>query len=149
MGIKKTIRGFLQKIWDAILKVFWFLISPPYPYIKNFFLEIGLIHHHGRQAYLFGKLKPNHSADEFELHLNQYGFRRHYIAWQDDGEILNMRKLENFHRQYHIRLFNDGQVRGHYELTPEAHPLLHIQQRGSRNHDGFAAFLKGWIEPVK
>ena len=29
--------------------------------------------------------------------------------------------------QYHIRIFCDGEVRGHYEMTPEDHSFTHMK----------------------
>lgn len=41
-----------------------------------------------------------------------------------------MRKLDNFDFCYHIRLFEDGEIRGHYERTVESNFIAHLREIG-------------------
>ncbi len=58
------------------------------------------------------------------------GFGNNFVAWQDDGEIASLRMADGVTQQYHVRIFADGEVRGHHELTPESHPLKHYKEEG-------------------
>ena len=70
--------------------------------------------HHHRQDYLIGHLVSQKNMKDLEKHLVKNGFEKAIIALKDPGEILCMRKREGKEFQYHIRLFNDGEVRAHY-----------------------------------
>jgi hypothetical protein len=35
--------------------------------------------------------------------------------------------VRDFRHQYHIRVFEDGEIRGHFEYTPECYPILHMK----------------------
>ena len=61
-----------------------------------------------------------------ESYFNKKGFEKIKIAWLDDGEILSMRKIEDKYYQHHVRLFDDGEIRGHFEMTPESHMIKHL-----------------------
>ena len=65
------------------------------------------------------------------------------IAYKDPGEILGMRRLDTPLYQYHIRLFEDGEIRGHYEYTPEARPISHALEIGFESRDGFFKEILG------
>lgn len=75
-------------------------------------------------------------------HLVAQGFAKHFIAWKDDSELVSLRKLENFMYQYHVRIFKDGEVRGHYEYTPECHPIAHLKGMDQEHRpEAFAQFF--------
>jgi hypothetical protein len=63
---------------------------------------------------------------ELELFLIERGYHFGALSWRDPGEILNLRKLEGEHYQFHIRVFNDGEIRVHYEYSSESRPVAHI-----------------------
>ncbi len=52
------------------------------------------------------------------------------MAWEDADQVLSWRRLASFNEQYHIRVFKDGEIRGHFEITPEAHPMEHFFEKG-------------------
>lgn len=77
---------------------------------------------------------------------DKWGFGNHFVAWQDNGQVLSWRKLKNFDYQYHIRVFKDGEIRGHYEYTPESKPLDHFIEIGEMPRlKDFKKFLSGYM----
>lgn len=82
--------------------------------------------HNFRQKYLLGRLNANYNKESLEGMLQKEGFEKAIIAWRDPGQVLSMRKIHDEIFQYHIRLFIDGEIRAHYEYSPESHPLNHF-----------------------
>ena len=98
-------------------------------------------HDPSRQRYHIGWLAAGKTLETLKTHLhNKWGFGNHFIAWTDTGQVLSWRKLADFQDQYHLRVYEDGEIRGHYEFTPEAHPLAHLEEKGER--EAKADFLK-------
>ncbi len=91
-----------------------------------------------RQEYLIGITGDKKSL---EKHLRSQGFKHQLFAWVDDGQIASVRKRDGKF-QYHIRIFEDGEVRGHYEYTPENAPIKHLRRvkREQRSRE-FSAFV--------
>ena len=103
-------------------------------------------HEKRRQPYHVGWLHPNKSLADVKRHLSSKGFGNHFVAWEDTSQILSWRKLASFDEQYHIRIFNDGEIRGHYEYTPESAPLRHFfSTKFNPKHYDFLHFLDGYI----
>lgn len=123
-----------QKIWRFIYRLF--------PTVQKDLLKTHLIwHEKGRQRYHIGWLAPGKTLEELKKHLHEkWGFGNHFIAWGDDDQVLSWRKLTDFQDQYHLRVFSDGEIRGHFEYTPEAHPIEHLEEKGER--EAQADFLK-------
>jgi len=115
---------------QIIKKDIWRKIYPIFPWMQKYFLKWHLIwHEKGRQPYHIGWLAPGKTLKELEKHLhNEWGFGNHFVAWADKGQVLSWRKLENFDYQYHLRVFRDGELRGHYEYTPESKPVAHFTE---------------------
>lgn len=131
---------------ERIEQGIWFVFTPFFIFIRKLLLALRLIRHHERQRYLLGRLAPGRTSEEFHRHLYGLGFRIAFIAWVDRGEILNVRKRDGSRHQYHIRLFGDGEVRGHYEKTPERHPFHHFRDIGMEpRREEFTRMLEGWI----
>jgi len=102
---------------------------------------------HGRQRFLLGRLKDGITRAHAKGHLKAQGFSMNRTAYFDPGQSLSMRRLcEDFpDRQYHIRIFDDGEVRGHYEYTPEDHPRKHLREDIlEKREERFAL----WIENI-
>ena len=132
--------------WNRIKWVFWRAISPGYLFGMHTLLKLRLIHHEGRQNFVLGKIAEGRTLDDFLAYLYTQGFANHFIAWKDDDQIVSLRRLESFEWQYHLRIFKDGEVRGHYEYTPECHPRLHSKEIGFEERRGdFLNFLGDWI----
>ena len=68
------------------------------------------------------------------------------MAWADTGQVLSWRKLESFDYQYHLRVFKDGEIRGHYEFTPESKPVEHFVEINEQARiEEFRKFLGNYI----
>ncbi len=132
--------------FDRLKYVAWRFYTPCHPFLRDTLTSLGVIVHDTRQNFLLGRLAPDRSAKEFASFLISQGYGNHFIAWKDKGEILGLRRVKDFSRQYHIRLFEDGEVRGHYEYTPECYPILHMREIGMEDCGSeLKDFLKGWI----
>jgi len=129
-----------QKIWDFIYSFF----LP----IRRALLKAGLIwHKKGRQPYHIGWLAPGKTLEDLKKHLHdKWKFGNHFIAWVDEEQVLSWRKLTDFEDQYHLRVYRDGEICGHFEFTPEAHPLEHLEEKGEREaREDFLNFLGEFV----
>ena len=132
--------------WDRIKYLFWKAIAPIHPLVRDGLLKAGILHHEGRQDFKLGKLAEGRTLDDFLHYLHALGFGNHFIAWNDTDQIISLRKLVGFEWQYHLRIFNDGEVRGHYEYTPECHPILHTMDGCKQERrDDFMNFVGDWV----
>lgn len=125
-----------QKIWRVIYRFF--------PSLQKSLLSWGVIwHDHKKQRYHLGWLAPGKTLEELKKHLHdEWGFGNHFVAWADPDQVLSWRKLVNFREQYHLRIFKDGELRGHFEITPEAHPIDHFAEKGeTERKEDFLKFL--------
>lgn len=136
-----------MNILNKLKKSFWVAIKPIFPYIRDILVKLRVIKHPGRQKFLIGKLAPHRNPDELYKHLENQGFEHHTIAWVDEGEVFGMRYLENFHFQYHVRLFTNGEIRGHYEYSVESKPIAHfLEQDIEPRREVFLGYLEGFLE---
>jgi hypothetical protein len=130
--------------------------APVHPLVRTVAVRAGLSSEYfvrsertGRQPFLIGHIAPGASVEDFVEHLVSQGFGNHFIAWLDQGEVASLRLVENFVYQYHVRIFEDGEVRGHYEFTPECHPIKHLRARGQEHRlEAFRAFFGNFVAPV-
>jgi len=137
-----------MNFWDKIKLKFWHYIYGFFIPVQKFLLEYGIIHHQSqRQKYHIGWFAPGKTLEELKLHLHsKWGFGNHFIAWTDSGQVLSWRKLTDFEDQYHLRVFSDGEIRGHFEFTPEAHPIEHLLEKGEIDRrEDFFNFLGDFI----
>src|SRR3989344_6189781 len=124
---------------NTIKKRFWDYLYPIFPYIRGGLL---FLHEKQRQPFFLGHLSTGKTLPELKSHLIRQGFGNHFVAWEDRGQILSCRKLISFSQQYHLRVFNDGEIRGHFELTPEAAPIRHFLEIGEKDSTPeFISFL--------
>ena len=129
-----------QKIWHFIYRFF--------PTFQKTLLKLHLIwHEKGRQRYHIGWLAPGKTLEGMKRHLyEKWGFGNHFVAWSYYLQVLSWRKLTDFQDQYHLRVFSDGEIRGHFEFTPEAHPLEHFEEKGEREcRKDFLKFLGDFV----
>lgn len=134
--------------FDRAKYMFWRFYTPYHAFWRDLLLSLGLIAHTGRQEYLLGKIAQGQSVKSLITFLISRGYGNHFIAWRDDGEVIGLRYVENFTYQYHIRIFKDGEVRAHYEYTPECHPILHFKAIGMEDRRSeFLALLGDRIIP--
>lgn len=78
--------------------------------------------------FIQGKLKEEINLSDFKAYLHELGFEKNRLAWICKNEVLNLRKKLSDGKQYHIRVFKDRTVNGHYEWAPEFAPVLHWYQ---------------------
>lgn len=133
-------------------KDIWRHIYPIFPWMQKHLLKWHLMwHEKGRQPYHIGWLTPGKTLQQLEKHLHdEWGFGNHFVAWEDSGQVLSWRKLESFEKQYHLRVFKDGEIRGHYEWTPEDKPVGHFAEMGEEARiDDFKKFLGNYIVTKK
>lgn len=128
---------------------FWLVYTPLHPFVRDLATGSRVVRHTWRQQYLLGKLNPERNVREFAEFLVSQGFGNHFVAWKDPGELFGLRRTDGFHRQYHIRVFEDGEVRGHYEYTTEYRPYQHLVQIGFEDRtEEFLELLQEWIVPA-
>lgn len=108
---------------------FWRYYTPYHPTVRDGAAALNLVRNRGRQPYLLGTVAPRLSIEEFASFLVENGYAHHTVAWKDDGEVISMRRVTDFEFQYHVRIFEDREVRGHYEYTPECYPLAHLLEK--------------------
>ncbi len=118
----------------------FFFVKPIFPAIRSLFVGMDFIKApKGRQDFALGFLKDSVSLEEFASKIKSLEFFTEKMAFVDPDEILGMRKLDknNPGFQYHIRVYKDKEVRGHYEKTPEDAPVDHFNEIGfeSRRED--------------
>ena len=126
----------------------WRIYSPYHPTVRDSVIALSLIRNRGRQPFLLGTVAPNLSIEEFVAHLTQNGYAYHRVAWEDDGEVVSLRRVDNFTHQYHVRVFENREVRGHYEYTPECYPILHLWDVGREDRrEQFMAMIGDRLVP--
>lgn len=111
-------------LWKKIL---WIIVLPWHNNARDLIVKLKL-RPRIRQPYYIGSIEKN--TDEFRKYLTAAGFEETKLAWIDDGEILSLRKIDGKFYQHHIRVFSDGEVRGHFEYTPESHMVKHVMSIG-------------------
>ncbi len=119
------------------------LLCIVFPYLERLFR---FLRTDARQEYLLGSLFTD--LPTLIAHLRAQRFEDQLFAWVDDGQIASLRKLDG-EFQYHIRIFEDGEVRGHYEYAPEHAPIKHLRRiaRDDRR-DQFLDFVGEHIRPT-
>lgn len=130
--------------------VFWRCITPLHNPTRDLLLAVGILSNGGRQRFLLGHLASHTSFEALVQHLLHNGWGNHFIAWEDDGQVISLRKTDGFKRQWHLRVFQDGEIRGHYEYTPESHMVWHMQEVDmEERRDEFLELLKDHIVPAQ
>lgn len=138
-------RGFFDRLKYTI----WFFYTPLHTYVRDCVVTLRLVRHEGRQQFLLGTIAPSVTAREVIEFLVNEGYGKHFVAWRDEDELISLRRSDDFKRQYHIRIFIDGEVRGHYEYTPECRPWKHLRAIAQEpKREEFLALLGPFIVPV-
>jgi hypothetical protein len=134
---------------------FWHIATPLHPYLREISVKLRIVDfdqfldQKGRQRFLLGTLRPEKTTTHLIEHLTLQGYGENVVAWKDNGEVASLRLPDGFRFQYHIRIFDDGEVRGHYEYTPEAHPLKHYYEVDmEERRDYFLELLHEFIFPA-
>lgn len=145
---KKTNSKIILSRSQKIKKNIWRHLYSLFPWAQTHLLKWHVVwHEKGRQPYHIGWLAPVKTLKELENHLHEkWGFGNHFVAWTDEGQVLSWRKFENFDLQYHIRVFSDGEIRGHHEYTPESKPIDHFTEKNEEARvDDFKKFLGEFV----
>ena len=130
-----------------IRKKVWKIITPLFPLLRSRLGFLRYLRYKGRESYPIGFIKKGLAIESIENELQKLGFEKYYVAWIDQGEVLGMRKPEGFEKQYHIRIFNDGEIRGHFELTPEYRAFKHFFDIGkTANTEDFKRMIGHLIQ---
>jgi hypothetical protein len=134
--------------WDRVKQKIWRIIYKFFTPIQRTFL---IFHQSKRQKFHIGWLAPDKTLEELKKHLHEkWGFGNHFVAWTDKGQVLSWRKLADFSDQYHLRVFEDGEICGHFEFTPEAHPIEHFTEKGEQpKTEDFLKFLGEFVVQKK
>jgi len=123
-----------SKVWHIA-----YAIQPP---IRKVLQATGS--HKKRGEYLLGLLNTEkYTLADFNAYLISIGFERTKLAWKEPGEILSLRRVDGLKFQWHIRVFDDGEVRGHYELSPESSPIKHLRNKVFNDDKEFLHSLLG------
>lgn len=132
----------IRTVPQLLMRVF---VRPLFPLGQWVVIKTKLLIPPPRQEFLLGHLSV--SPEEAVAYLRGVDFFNNRIAWPDPGQVASLRRLcnEKSGRQYHIRLFDDGEVRGHYERTPEDHPMTHLKRVDFEDRSD--QFLI-WISPI-
>ncbi len=128
---------FPQPFFHKLKYIFWRAYTPFHPFFRDTALALHIVSAKvkaerwgARQNFLLGHIAPQETFESVSTYLVNKGFGNHFVAWEDDGEVVSLRYAPNFATQYHIRIFTDGEVRAHFEYTPECYPLKHYHAVG-------------------
>jgi hypothetical protein len=146
---------FPNTLLDRAKYFFWCCYTPFHPFFRDLAIATKLVSLDKkiakwgrRQDFLLGWVSPEETMRSLIDHLIENGYTNHFIAWEDDGEVASLRYVESFRYQYHIRIFEDGEIRGHYEYTPECCPFRHFKALGlEERREDFLKLLKDKITP--
>ncbi len=111
----------------------WKFVYATYPRFLRVLERIGI--HSGRQEYLLGTLNPKYLPEDLEKRLLENGFEPAVLAWKDSDEVFGLRKVDKHVYQWHVRLYSDGEIRGHYEYSSEGNPVGHVFSSAFRRDD--------------
>lgn len=146
---------------DQLKYWFWRLYTPLHPLVRDVSSRFGISKvlmwyavpegkYTGRQDFLIGTLDPSRSVRDFVSFLVSQGFGNHFVAWKDSDELVSLRRVADFRHQYHIRIFKDGEVRCHFEYTPEYRPVRHLVRVGFEDRTPeFKTIVRDWVVPAR
>jgi hypothetical protein len=141
-----------MNFFDRLKYRTWHFIYKFFLPVQRTLLKLGIINHAGgRQKYHIGWLQKGKTLVGLKKHLHEkWGFGNHFIAWKDKNQVLSWRKLADFQDQYHLRVYSDGEIRGHFEFTPEEHPFEHLEEKGEKEaQKDFLKFLGDFVTEKK
>lgn len=132
----KTIPQFLTRIF----------VRPFFPFFQWLTIKLGTVKAPNKRGeFLVGKLREGIVHKKAQEVLEQHGFFINRIAYTEPGQVLSMRRLstKNPEWQYHVRIFDDGEIRGHCEVTPSDHPIDHLNLSTMEHRpNDFAKWIK-------
>ena len=132
----------------------WYVLRPLHPAARNLLAMLGYMKRYekyrpdGRQRFLLGTLAPGVTEQMLIDRLVKQGYGRQLVALRDAGELVSLRYSPTFEHQYHVRIFEDKEVRGHFEYTVESHPFRHDKEIGFEDRrDEFLKLMGEMILP--
>jgi hypothetical protein len=135
--------------FDKTKYFFWYFYTPIHPLGRDIFLKFHILKHEIRQPFLIGTIDIDASLEKVVQALLLKGYGNHFVAWEDKGEIVSLRCVDDFVHQHHVRIFSDGEVRAHYEYTAECHPVWHSKEIGMEDRrEEFLKIIGEYIIPV-
>jgi hypothetical protein len=118
-------------------------------FVRDILVTLRIVRHLKRDEFHIGYIHEHRTCAQFIAYLESIGFGNHFIAWKETGQLASLRILDGFEYQYHVRVFASGEVRAHYETTPEFHPILHAKEIGFEDRrEDFTRFFGDWIDPA-
>lgn len=128
----------------------WEMVKPVFPFFRWLSIKLGFVTQlPERQRYHLGYLRDGITYGEFVNHLHTQHFVFQRMAFIDPDEVIGMRRLDDSDPcyQYHVRVFKDGEVRGHYEKTPEDFPFDHLKEIGLQDRsEHFVTFFGNHLQ---
>jgi len=116
-----------------------YAVQPP---VRKVLQALGM--HKVRKPYLLGFIDSSkYSLADLENHLKSVGFEKAKLAWKEPGEVQSVRRVDGLKFPWHVRVFDDGEVRGHYEYSAEKHPVRHLQGKVYHDDKKFLLSLLG------
>ncbi len=96
-----------------------------------------------RESFPVGWLAEGKTLEELRVYLHrEWGFGGNFKARTDQGEVLNWRKILEDGQQYHLRIYEDGEIRGHLEMSPEKNVVSNLTGGSKKeNREEFLKFL--------
>jgi hypothetical protein len=118
-------------------------------FIGRFFSKIE--GHKERESFPVGWLAEGKTLVELREYLHrEWGFGGNFSTHTDSGEVLNWRKLLENGQQYHLRVYEDGEIRGHIEMSPEKNAISNFTKGGqSESREEFIKFLGDFVSKRK
>jgi len=102
-----------------------------FPRLRRIVLYYGILTHSGKQRFYICKLNKK-LLKKFADYLKKKGYEKDRYAWVDSGELFSLRKINKKIYQYHIRIFKNREIHGHYEYAPDRRPLKHLESTNLR-----------------
>ena len=88
-----------------------------------------LDHEPSRQPYHIANVEPNQTVQLYLMLISLYGYEDNFLSYLDADELFGIRKLHfkgvRMWYQTHIRIYKDGEIKGHYEIAPESNAQEH------------------------
>ena len=137
----------IPPMYIKVKKKVWQKLEPHWPKLRDFLVNHSFVWHEpGRQRWHLGWLRKDRPVEDFINYMSSQGFKHHLIAWVDEDELMSLRKHDGIKHQYHLRVFKDGEVRGHYEVSPEGGLIKHFFEKGmEERREEFMKMLGDWI----
>jgi|CXWL01.1.fsa_nt_gi hypothetical protein len=139
----------MKNIRTAAQLAFRIFIRPVFPLGQWLVFKLGIMSDTTEhQDFHLGNLKEGITIEMARQHMLKQGFFMNRVAYNDPGQVLSMRRLDDElpDRQYHLRIFDDGEVCGHYEYTPEDKPWRHLNDEIlEKREEKFAEWIRGIV----